>query len=414
FNRQLHQNEKERIKMLAEGDKEKERRLEIAACALVHCSAQIPSDSPDYAEAYEKARALEQLGNTAEYAQERALLKSQTETLSDSWGAGIKKQLFVYNESYKVLDQATRIDSQYGLTTRAGGVVQAVGGGSTVAFGVGLCETGIGCAVGVPVAAYGADHAYTGATAIVSGKPQYTMGGQLLSQLTGLNPDVANLAYDLPNLAAGAKPLLGGAAKLGNQVVSEGAKIASETGYVARELSKDIKSGISVVNNAVTKSYINGQLTYESAIGKGVNGVREYIRNSVKTMGEQKREVVLSNALAAGSVTSGFESYEYIVEKKPMTSENLLKSTTNISSSFSMGGVTSGMKFIPAIALGVAVDRVNTGNYDVEKSTGSAVIGAGVDSIYGDKKVSPLIRESVTKSFEKVYDYYKGEKYEQK
>ncbi|OOF47999.1 hypothetical protein BKK54_11260 [Rodentibacter genomosp. 1] len=247
FNRQLHQNEKERIKILANGDEEKERRLEIAACALVHCPAQIPSDSPDYAEIYEKARALELLGNTAEYAQERALLKSQTETLFDPWGAGIKNKLFVYNESYKALDQATRIDSKYGVTTRAGGGVQAIGGVSAVAFGTGLCETGIGCAAGIPVVAYGADHAYTGAKAMVTGKPQYTMGGQLLSQMTGLTPELANLAYDLPNLYAGAKPLLGAMARVGNQVVAEGAKMASETGYVAREIGKDIVSGYSAI-----------------------------------------------------------------------------------------------------------------------------------------------------------------------
>ncbi|OBX88476.1 hypothetical protein A9499_01140 [Haemophilus haemolyticus] len=89
YNRQLHQNEKERIKLLANGDEEKERRLEIAACALVHCSAQIPTDDPDYAKSYEQARAVEQLGNTAEYAQERALLKRQTETFSDPFGSGV-------------------------------------------------------------------------------------------------------------------------------------------------------------------------------------------------------------------------------------------------------------------------------------------------------------------------------------
>ncbi|VEI46924.1 Uncharacterised protein [Actinobacillus equuli] len=59
---------------MAKGDKEKEARLTVAACALVHCSAQIPEDSPEYA----KAKALEELGNTSEYASERALLSKQT------------------------------------------------------------------------------------------------------------------------------------------------------------------------------------------------------------------------------------------------------------------------------------------------------------------------------------------------
>ena len=170
YNRQLHQNEKERIKLLANGDEEKERRLEIAACALVHCSAQIPTDDPDYAKSYEQARAVEQLGNTAEYAQERALLKRQTETFSDPFGSGVQNKLFEYNDTYKALDHANRIDTKYAVTTRAGGVVQAVGGVAAMAVGTGLCETGIGCVAGVPVAAYGADNTYTGGRVILTGK----------------------------------------------------------------------------------------------------------------------------------------------------------------------------------------------------------------------------------------------------
>lgn len=75
-NRQLHQNEKERIKLLANGDEEKERRLEIAACALVHCSAQIPTDDPDYAKSYEQARAVEQLGNTGGICPRKSIIKT--------------------------------------------------------------------------------------------------------------------------------------------------------------------------------------------------------------------------------------------------------------------------------------------------------------------------------------------------
>ena len=59
--------------------------------------------SPDYAKSYEQARAVEQLGNTAEYAQERALLKRQTETFSDPFGSGVQNKLFEYNNTYKAL-----------------------------------------------------------------------------------------------------------------------------------------------------------------------------------------------------------------------------------------------------------------------------------------------------------------------
>ncbi|WP_432507801.1 hemagglutinin repeat-containing protein [Haemophilus influenzae] len=247
YNRQLHQNEKERIKLLANGDEEKERRLEIAACALVHCSAQIPTDDPDYAKSYEQARAVEQLGNTAEYAQERALLKRQTETFSDPFGSGVQNKLFEYNNTYKALDHANRIDTKYAVTTRAGGVVQAVGGVAAMAVGTGLCETGIGCVAGVPVAAYGADNTYTGARVILTGKNQNTLGGQLLSQVTGLSLETANFVYSLPSLYTGAKPILGVTARLGNQVVSEGSQMASAMGYVAGEVGKDVAAGYKAI-----------------------------------------------------------------------------------------------------------------------------------------------------------------------
>jgi len=329
YNRQLHQNEKERIKLLANGDEEKERRLEIAACALVHCSAQIPTDDPDYAKSYEQARAVEQLGNTAEYAQERALLKRQTETFSDPFGSGVQNKLFEYNNTYKALDHANRIDTKYAVTTRAGGVVQAVGGVATMAVGTGLCETGIGCVAGVPVAAYGADNTYTGGRVILTGKNQNTLGGQLLSQVTGLSPETANFAYSLPSLYTGAKPILGATGRLGNQVVAEGSQMASAMGYVAREVGKDVVSGYRVVRDTATKTSVNTQLAYTDLVGKSVNGAREYVRTGVKNMGDQGTKVALTNAVAAGGIKAGFEANDY-ANGKPVTRDNLLKSTKGV------------------------------------------------------------------------------------
>ena len=247
YNRQLHQNEKERIKLLANGDEEKERRLEIAACALVHCSAQIPEDDPRYAETYEKAKALEELGNTAEYSQERALLRKQTEMFTDSWAAGVDNKLFEYNDAYKALDHANKIDTKYGVTTRVGGVAQAVGGVAAMGVGVGLCETGFGCVAGVPVAAYGADNAYTGAKTVVTGVGQYTLGSQVLSQMTGVSQDTTNFIYSLPSFYTGAKPLLSATGKLGNKVVTEGSQMASAMGYVAGEVGKDVAAGYKAI-----------------------------------------------------------------------------------------------------------------------------------------------------------------------
>ena len=56
---------------------------------------------------------------------------------------------------------------------------------------------------------------------LITGKNQNTLGGQLLSQVTGLSPETANFVYSLPSLYTGAKPILGATARLGNQVVAE-------------------------------------------------------------------------------------------------------------------------------------------------------------------------------------------------
>ncbi|WP_109103758.1 hemagglutinin repeat-containing protein [Aggregatibacter segnis] len=407
YNRQLHQNEKERIKLLANGDEEKERRLEIAACALIHCSAQIPTDDPDYAKSYEQARAVEQLGNTAEYAQERALLKRQTETFSDPFGSGVQNKLFEYNNTYKALDHANRIDTKYAVTTRAGGVVQAVGGVAAMAVGTGLCETGIGCVAGVPVAAYGADNTYTGGRVILTGKNQNTLGGQLLSQVTGLSPETANFVYSLPSLYTGAKPILGATARLGNQVVAEGSQMASAMGYVAGEIGKDIASGYRVVRDTATKTSVNTQLAYTDLVGKSVNGVREYVRTGVKNMEEQGTKVALTNAVAAGGIKAGFEANDY-ANGKSLTRDNLLKSTKEVGYSFFSAGATTGMPIFPVIGLGVTVDWAkDSGNYDIVKTTGSNILSSGLENKFGHYTGFPLIKEAMTNSFEKYYEQLK-------
>lgn len=204
FNRQLHPDEKQRIEELAQGDEEKQKRLEAAACALVHCSAQIPKDAPDYAEVYAKAKALEDLGNQAEFASERALLAKQLAHYDplDSV-SGYRRQLFQYNEVQRGLDAVDRADTQYGVSTRVGGLAQATGGVAATAFGVGLCESGIGCVAGVPVAAYGVDNAVAGARAVYSGKNHATVGARALAQLTGISENTSEFLYGMPSMVYG-------------------------------------------------------------------------------------------------------------------------------------------------------------------------------------------------------------------
>ena len=180
-------------------------RLTIAACALVHCSAQIPSDSAQYSDAYTNAKMLEDLGNSAEFEAERTLLSKQYELMTDSWGAGVKKPLFDYNFAYAGLDYAAAKDSKYALMTRTGGALQAVGGAVTIvgsysgAAATCVASSGLGCGLaagaGSVGATIGADHLDTGVKTLIDGKAYPTTGAKLLSDVTGISLDNAELIY---------------------------------------------------------------------------------------------------------------------------------------------------------------------------------------------------------------------------
>ncbi len=82
YNRQLHPDEKQAIKNLANGDADKEHRLEAAGCALIHCAAEFAPGTADYA----KYSALEQEGAT--YTAEQTQLKNYSGSSFSTAGYG--------------------------------------------------------------------------------------------------------------------------------------------------------------------------------------------------------------------------------------------------------------------------------------------------------------------------------------
>ncbi|CAH2906509.1 MAG: Putative large exoprotein involved in heme utilization or adhesion of ShlA/HecA/FhaA family [uncultured Paraburkholderia sp.] len=82
YNRQLHPDEKPAIKNLANGDPDKEHRLEAAACALVQCAAEYAPGTADYA----KYSALQTEG--AAFTSEQAQLKNYNGTYFSTTGYG--------------------------------------------------------------------------------------------------------------------------------------------------------------------------------------------------------------------------------------------------------------------------------------------------------------------------------------
>ena len=292
FNRQLHPSEIQRIKELANGDKEKEQRLLVASCALIHCSAHLSEDNP----AYQEMKAREVLGGTAEYATERALLSKQTQRLSDAWGAGTTQPLFNYNGVYATKDKATALDEKYAFTTRTLGAAQSVGGAAIMAASYGgavvACKLSVGIACGPAVVAgaagatYGLDNLNAGAKSLVDGKPHATWGAQAISETFGVPLDSAELLYSLPSLAGGAKTLAQGSKVAGKPVINSAknysAKIPEEAnansklplvgetkGYENKDYSKDVANlggeqnkGLNErISNRQKDHYINEQAT---------------------------------------------------------------------------------------------------------------------------------------------------------
>ncbi|WP_081085658.1 hemagglutinin repeat-containing protein [Burkholderia stagnalis] len=118
FNRQLHPEEKQVIKDLADGDPTKQHRLEAAGCALVHCSAEYAAGTPEY----NQYAALEKEGRG--YVAEQAQLQNYATTFLSvgTYGGMVKtvpsNSLFQYSSQDAKADFATL---QSGLSARRSG-----------------------------------------------------------------------------------------------------------------------------------------------------------------------------------------------------------------------------------------------------------------------------------------------------
>ncbi|WP_131978580.1 hypothetical protein [Cricetibacter osteomyelitidis] len=66
---------------------------------------------------------------------------------------------------------------------------------ATVGFGCGLAIS-----AGSTAATYGADHFNAGVNTLINGKQYNTYGAQLLSDLTGIDTNVAEIIYGLPQI----------------------------------------------------------------------------------------------------------------------------------------------------------------------------------------------------------------------
>lgn len=118
FNRQLHPEEKQVIKDLANGDPTKQHKLEAAGCALVHCSAEYVTGTPEYKQYAE----LEQEGR--DYVAEQTQLKSYATTFLSAGTYGGMVKPIVSSSLFQYSNQDAQSDFEtlrLGLSTRRTG-----------------------------------------------------------------------------------------------------------------------------------------------------------------------------------------------------------------------------------------------------------------------------------------------------
>jgi hypothetical protein len=168
YNRQLHQSELQKIKELANGDKEQYELLLQAACAKVHCADQIP-DSDPYKE---QALAYQQGGEklTAQLDILKGVERQDRENQNIHMGLPDEYNLQPKQESKPgdVLfgyDGVDYLQDKLSANPRFGGGIQAIGGGFQLGFAVEAapaCASIIGCGAVITTGYLGVDNIKTG------------------------------------------------------------------------------------------------------------------------------------------------------------------------------------------------------------------------------------------------------------
>ncbi|MCF2133970.1 MULTISPECIES: hemagglutinin repeat-containing protein [Mycetohabitans] len=182
FNRQINDKEKRAIAEKADSDKAEQERLVKAACYAVKCWAEYKPGSEEYTKRY-----VSQL--------EASQLQPEIDWVNQQKEAG----LFEYTPGQKIGD-AVKSDP-VGV---AEDVTKVVVGGVTAKTGVGLCASGLGCAAGIPMAAFGLSDMVEGSEGLYNRYNGINTPGvnPLRYGLNQLNSTWGDTVYDGLNLAA--------------------------------------------------------------------------------------------------------------------------------------------------------------------------------------------------------------------
>jgi filamentous hemagglutinin len=194
YNRQLHPDEKQRIKQLAGNNAVEEARLTAAACAMTNCYAEYPVGSVEY----QQLKQIADYGASSALASERNLLSQQTGMFGYSTSGAF---------SDANVDAAKQFNNTYQITTRGVGAGEAVLGALGIAGAVASaplsCTTGVGCIANAVVAGTSTDALIAGSKQAVFGQSESTYLNQALMGL-GMSPAAAGILEVAFGIGAGA------------------------------------------------------------------------------------------------------------------------------------------------------------------------------------------------------------------
>ncbi|UCV08564.1 DUF637 domain-containing protein [Dechloromonas denitrificans] len=300
YNRQLHPDEKARIKQLANGDPAKEARLTAAACSMVRCYAEYPEDSA----AYNNLKALADSGGSESFSQERQLLQQQ-------------RGMFVYTTTGVFsdinTDAAKQWNNTYQVTTRTAGAGQAILGGvglvGSVATAPASCVTGVGCIANAAVAGTSIDALYTGSKQVISGQSENTLLNQALQGL-GMSQGAASYA----ELTLG----VGAAVKVGSMVNAatiNNAGLSAEARLSYEDISKFGAKGLTVTPDLMKSPQAQAIVAEYQAAGLATLDAERFATNLLQTgtnlpslmiidQGAELIKVVPKNALGGDKISN--------------------------------------------------------------------------------------------------------------
>ncbi|AZD30693.1 two-partner secretion domain-containing protein [Pseudomonas chlororaphis] len=144
YNRQLHKEETEAIKREVDKGEFTKEKLEKATCYLTRCWAEFERGSPEYREKYLTEADMVGLSNEL------------------TW-ADVQKDKGLFN--YSFFDNAKDTATRDVLPLGRDATIMGLGGISTAA-GSSLCSSGVGCAFGLPMAAFGVGNVIEGGSGL--------------------------------------------------------------------------------------------------------------------------------------------------------------------------------------------------------------------------------------------------------